>query len=165
MSTDFNTRKTEDSTNVWLTPRWLLDLLGVFDMDPCAATVRPWDCAKANYTEANDGLLQEWRGRVWLNPPYGAEAVPFMRKMSEYRGPGLALVFVRTDTRWFHKYILDTARWMFFLKGRVRFCRPDGTPGNAPNAPSALVAWNDEEWPLLRSLQGLGIGRLVEIDN
>lgn len=67
----FNTAKTEKTTNVWLTPRYVLDLLGQFDTDPCAATVRPWDCASVNYTEADNGLLLPWVGRVWLNPPYG----------------------------------------------------------------------------------------------
>lgn len=35
----FNTAKTEKTTNVWLTPRYVLDLLGHFDTDPCAPTV------------------------------------------------------------------------------------------------------------------------------
>lgn len=55
----FNTPKTAQTTNVWLTPRYVLDLLGQFDVDPCAATVRPWDCARINYTEADNGLSQE----------------------------------------------------------------------------------------------------------
>lgn len=69
----FNTLKTETTTNVWLTPRYVLDLLGQFDTDPCAATVRPWDCARVNYTVEHNGLLLPWEGRVWLNPPYGNE--------------------------------------------------------------------------------------------
>jgi hypothetical protein len=29
-------------SQVHLTPRWIIDALGPFDLDPCAATVRPW---------------------------------------------------------------------------------------------------------------------------
>ena len=71
MAKTFNTIKTESSTNVWLTPRNVLDLLGDFDTDPCAATIRPWDCARVNYTVEDNGLILPWKGRVWLNPPYG----------------------------------------------------------------------------------------------
>jgi DNA N-6-adenine-methyltransferase (Dam) len=41
---------------------------GPFDLDPCAAP----QTAKAPkfYTRAEDGLIQPWFGRVWLNPPY-----------------------------------------------------------------------------------------------
>lgn len=37
----FNTPKTEKTTNVWLTPRYVLDLLGQFDVDPCADIMKP----------------------------------------------------------------------------------------------------------------------------
>lgn len=99
----FNTAKTAQTTNVWLTPRYVLDLLGHFDTDPCAATVRPWDCARVNYTVEDNGLLLPWEGRVWLNPPYGNEAEAFMERMSMHHGGGLALIFMRSDTRWFQR--------------------------------------------------------------
>ncbi len=38
------------------TPRQILDALDEFDLDPCAGDPRPWDCARVNYTEADDGL-------------------------------------------------------------------------------------------------------------
>ncbi len=47
----------EGATNVWLTPRDIIDGLGPFDLDPCAADPRPFDIAATNYTEAQDGLL------------------------------------------------------------------------------------------------------------
>lgn len=67
----FNTAKTEKTTNVWLTPRYVLDLPGHFDVDPCSATVRPWDCARVNYTEADNGLLLPWEGRIRFCRPDG----------------------------------------------------------------------------------------------
>ena len=61
------------SRDDWPTPQWLADQLaaefGAFDLDPAASP----DNAKAPvfFTEADDGLSQPWKGRVWLNPPYG----------------------------------------------------------------------------------------------
>ncbi len=46
------------------TPRWIITRLGPFDLDPCAAHPRPWDCATANYIETDDGLRRRWHGRV-----------------------------------------------------------------------------------------------------
>lgn len=33
----------------WLTPRFILDALGEFDLDPCSPINRPWDPAKKHY--------------------------------------------------------------------------------------------------------------------
>ena len=157
---NFNTPKTEDSTNTWLTPRDLLNELGDFDTDPCAATGRPWDCAKINYTVEDDGLKQEWKGRVWCNPPYGSEISPFLKKMSEHNGRGLCLIFVRSDTKAWHEYILNSAKYIFFFKGRIKFCKIDGVQSAPANAPSCLVAWNEEEFEVLKKLEDAGKGKI-----
>jgi hypothetical protein len=31
-----------------ITPRWIIDTLGPFDLDPAAADPRPWPCARTN---------------------------------------------------------------------------------------------------------------------
>ena len=51
-------------TQVHITPRWIIEVLGPFDLDPAAADPRPWDCAAVNYTERDDGLRQPWFGRA-----------------------------------------------------------------------------------------------------
>jgi hypothetical protein len=56
-----------------LTPRFVIDALGPFDLDPCPPKERPWDTARRHFTEADDGLSRPWKGRVWLNPPYGPQ--------------------------------------------------------------------------------------------
>jgi hypothetical protein len=53
-------------TQVHITPRWIIEVLGPFDLDPAAADPRPWDCARVNYTERDNGLAQQWFGRTWL---------------------------------------------------------------------------------------------------
>jgi hypothetical protein len=66
-------RRTERSSDIWLTPPSIIRALGIFDTDPCAAPLpRPWDTALTHYgAPEHDGLAVEWSGRVWMNPPYG----------------------------------------------------------------------------------------------
>ena len=88
----------EGATNVWLTPKDLIDALGPFDLDPCAADPRPFDIGTVNYTEADDGLSKLWVGYTWCNAPYGPWIGRWLDRMREH-GNGIALVFARTDTR------------------------------------------------------------------
>lgn len=65
----------------WLTPPDIIKGLGSFDLDPCSPVNRPWDTADRHYTIEDDGLMQPWSGRVWLNPPYGREATAWLDKL------------------------------------------------------------------------------------
>ena len=51
----------------WLTPRWILNRLGEFDLDPCAPINRPWDTAKRHFTIYDNGLMKDWgwKQRIW----------------------------------------------------------------------------------------------------
>lgn len=149
-------------TTVWLTPPHILDALGDFDLDPCAPIDRPWDMAANHYTIEDDGLAQPWFGRVWCNPPYGSEMNPFLDKLSRHGGGGIALLFARTETRAFFKYVWDRADALLFLRGRIRFHRPDGLLGDNAGAPSVLVAYGEAEVEVLRNC-GLD-GKLVTLD-
>lgn len=74
----------------WLTPRYIIDALGPFDLDPCCPPTMPWRTATRMVHWPDDGLKVDWTGkRVWCNPPYGREAVPFLRKMAENKTGGV----------------------------------------------------------------------------
>jgi hypothetical protein len=106
-------------TQVHITPRWILEVLGPFDLDPAAADPRPWDWAAVNYTERDDGLRF---GRPFLNPPF----VPlWIRKLARH-GCGTALLHARTETDWFEP-IWESATVILFMADRLSFYRPDGT--------------------------------------
>lgn len=126
------------ATNIWLTPKWILDALGEFDLDPCAAPdPRPFATAKRMIAEADaDGLSADWEGRVWLNPPYGKHLGPWLNKLRTH-GNGIALVFARTETNWLQP-IMESAG-IFFMKGRIKFLRPDGREETNAGAPSILI--------------------------
>lgn len=150
----------------WLTPRWILDQLGVFDLDPCAApNPGEWPTARRHITRPDDGLAAEWDGRVWLNPPYAAEAKHWMRRLAEH-GNGIALLFGRTETDWFFGNVWNapTATGVLFLRGRVKFVRP-GTydaPDNG-GAPSVLIAYGNTNAQLLYARQAALRGAYLEI--
>jgi hypothetical protein len=57
-------------------------------------------------------------------------------------GHGTALIFARTETRWFVEYVWRRATALLFLEGRIGFLRLSGACGTstAP-APSVLVAY------------------------
>lgn len=105
-------------SNDWITPKFILDSLGEFDLDPCACNPQPWSTANMMWTE--NGLDRDWFGRVWMNPPYGQVTAKWLCKLSEH-GNGTALIFARTETKMFHKYIWDRADGVFFFKGRLFF--------------------------------------------
>lgn len=137
-------------SDTWLTPKYIIDALGKFDLDPCCPEYMPWKTADIYYTKADDGLLQDWFGRVWLNPPYSREAVKWLARLSDH-GRGTALIFARTETKWFVDYIWKKASALLFIHGRITFCDITGTPANANSgAPSVLVAYGEEDAEILR---------------
>jgi len=125
----------------WITPRFILDRLGEFDLDPCAHPQQPWPTARTMSALPVDGLSIEWKGRVWLNPPYGKETKFWLARMAKH-DCGTVLIFARTDTHEWMRYIWGHASAILFLTGRLHFCEPDGTPSaDNPGAPSALIAY------------------------
>lgn len=129
-------------TDEWLTPPPLVRALGSFDLDPCASEYQPWRTADRMISPPDDGLLCDWEGRVWLNPPYGAMAERWLEKLAVH-GDGIGLVFARTDTIWFQRVVFGAASALYFIRGRITFYRTDGRQGryNA-GAPSVLASYD-----------------------
>lgn len=168
---------TAAQSDEWYTPPEVWEHLPVFDLDPCApSTPVPWAKAARTFTIADDGMAQHWEGHVWLNPPY-SEVERWIVRLADH-GDGMALVFARTDTRWWFSSIWPSATRLLFLRGRVTFWspNPDPTlPGVAPSTvrrskhghnsggPSVLVAfgaWASEQLAVTsRTLPGA----LVEV--
>lgn len=128
------------------TPRHIVErVLRLWDveritLDPCSPTDDPTTApvpAESYYTEATDGLVHEWSGLVYMNPPYGDEIEAWVRKLvTEYDAlnveEAVALVPARTDTGWFDLL------WQFpicFVRGRLKF----GDATNSAPFPSAIV--------------------------
>lgn len=72
MNTNFETKfgGGKSATVEWYTPPYIIEALGNdFDLDPCAPK-KDWYTAKKCFTKEDDGLVQDWKGFVFLNPPY-----------------------------------------------------------------------------------------------
>ena len=143
----------------WGTPKLLFQKLHDefnFCVDVCAnketALLDQWIGPGSKYEDA----LGEWKSACqlphsvkryyshsyFMNPPY-SDVAEFMKRMaiemaSNKSVRGVALVASRTDTKWFHDYVLPSASEIRFIKGRVQFA---GAPSSAP-FPSMIVVYN-----------------------
>ena len=139
------------TTDTWLTPRFILDALGPFDLDPAAAPdPASWPTAARHLVyPAQDGLAVPWEGRVWLNPPYGAALGTWLRRLADH-AHGTALAFARTDTQAFFSGVWERADALLFLRGRLFFHYPDGTQAaHNSGGPSVLIAYGARDAEIL----------------
>ena len=150
MPNKFDNRFGDNHKDEWLTPKFITDGLGPFDLDPCSPVNRPWDTAARHYTIVDNGLIQQWQGRVWLNPPYGDETPKWIEKLAHH-GNGIALIFNRTETDYWENLIWKYANGILFIFGRLSFYNASGGlgPGNS-GAGSALVAFGDDNVERIR---------------
>ena len=142
----------------WYTPEWLFkEMNTTFTLDPCSPEGGvPWIPAVMHYSLKDDGLTAQWFGKVWLNPPYGTHTSAWLSRMHEHRN-GIALVFSRTDTQWFHDYV-RYADAILFVKSRINFVDGLGKTGSSGSGcGSLLAAWGDENVATLERIKHLGM--------
>lgn len=142
--------------DTWLTPRYILDSLGEFDLDPCAAESNPhWVC-KRSLTVQDNGLGAEWHGRVFLNPPFSNTA-PWLEKHAQH-GNGISLVPASVESQVWRKVVWIKARAILLLHGRTRFCNPDGSSTTGrPLRSVALIAWTTMDVAVLECSKLAGV--------
>lgn len=158
MNTSFE--RCENTKVEWLTPPELVKQLGEFDLDPCSPIDAPFYHATNHYTIIDDGLSKEWKGRVYLNPPYGRGMELWLEKLKNH-GNGIALIFARTETKCFFEHIWHDADAILFVKGRIKFYHVSGVQGGTPGAPSVFIAYGKEN---AIALQNSGIeGRFLSL--
>lgn len=118
----------------WATPKALcaaLDKEFAFNFDPC-----PLDGTRDGLSP----LFCRWSGkRVFCNPPYGPQIGAWLTRALE-ADLAVFLLPARTDTRWFHDFVLPRASEIRFLRGRLRF---NDHIGQAP-FPSMVVVFRNQ---------------------
>jgi hypothetical protein len=149
-----DTGKSDD----WWTPKYIFDALDCqFDMDVAAPMRGPLHvpCDTWIYDHS---LVKPWHGFVWMNPPFGGRngLVPWLDKFAEH-GNGIALVPDRTSAPWWQD-LADWAEQIFFINGKVRFIRPDGTQGKSPSVGTTLLALGEKGVSALESAERAGLG-------
>ena len=131
-----NHRAQGTGENEWYTPpEWIelaRNVMGAFDLDPASSEMAQRRIRAGKYFAIDDdGLNQEWSGRVWLNPPYSQPAISlFVEKLvCSYRKgsvtEAILLTHNYTDTAWFQLAAAD-ADSICFPRGRVAFLSPTG---------------------------------------
>lgn len=120
--------------NEWYTPKQYIEaarsVMGKIEIDPASSQVAN-KVVKADriYTANDDGLKQEWSGKLWMNPPYSSNLVgKFVEKLAASVESGevteaLVLVNNATETKWFAR-LASVSSFLCFPKGRVKFYHP-----------------------------------------
>lgn len=144
----------------WFTPPDIIKLVnevfGDIDLDPCSPPT-PSIPAKKYYTMRENGLLHEWHGRIFMNPPYGRGIDKWVDKvMDEYEAgnvkEAILLLPARTETRWFRR--LTDFKWCAVNK-RIKFGGKDGS--NSATFPSAIfyLGWQPKKFSKVFSKIGI----------
>ena len=156
MSNDFWSSRTAFSSQdeTWRTPHTLFNSLNQefsFTVDAaalqCSALTDVWYGPDHQDHARRDCLVQDWGtdsggGWIFMNPPYSRGIGKFMAKAVEQHLAGcriVCLVPARTDTAWWHDYVMPYASDIRFIRGRLKF--NDGP--NAAPFPSAIVVYGN----------------------
>lgn len=134
--------------NEWYTPAVFIEaargVLGEIDLDPASSHIAN-ETVKAEkiYTKEEDGTIQPWAGRIFLNPPYAQPLIQhFSDKLCAVWDSGeieeaIILVNNATETLWFQS-MAEQASTVCFVKTRVKFLDENGNPG-APLQGQAIL--------------------------
>lgn len=136
-------------TDKWTTPDSLIKRLAcsfTWDLDVCSDDSR---ICHNFYTK--NGLLKQWHGLCWMNPPYGDEIGLWVKKakLSSQDATIVCLLPARTDTKWWQDNVPE-ASLVVFIKGRLKF----SNYSNSAPFPSAFVVFgrlNQEQEAILCS--------------
>lgn len=132
----------------------LEERFGKFTLDTAAASHNAK--APAYYTRIDDGLTQPWHGNVWCNPPYSDCGAWVRKAWGEWRAAaGVELIVMllpanRVEQGWWQDHVEPfrdrpgSPLRVEFLPGRMRFIRPNWTPGPKGDRPPfgcCLLIW------------------------
>ena len=142
----------------YYTPAWVFERMGIeFDLDVCSPPGGiPWIPAKRYYTQADDGLVQPWEGRVWMNPPY-SETWPWIRKFCEH-GNGVTLLPL-AKSKWLN-HIWERADAVIVSEdgGEMFFVKPDRDKALRIWFPIFFAAFGEE---CVEAISRLGVVRRI----
>ena len=137
----------------WYTPRKYIEAarltMGTIDVDPASSEVANEIVrAKKYYTKENDGLLQDWPGNIWMNPPYSQPLITkFCNLLVEKYVVGevdqaCVLVNNATETE-FYQNMLRQCKAVCFINGRIKFIDENGDSTGAPLQGQTVLYFGD----------------------
>lgn len=160
-----------DSKSIdWCTPEKIWSPIDQFfngiDLDPCS---NPHSTVPAinRICLPDDGLEEQWFGKVFVNPPYGRELKNWVIKgIGEYLvGNAQEVIFLipaYVDTKIWQNGIFGKASALCFLNGRLKF-ELNGEPAQSAPMPCALVYIGSRSKQFITAFRQLGF--TMEIKN
>lgn len=149
-------------SDVWLTPQWIIDLIGISDLDPCgwlpegkAITVT----AHNFFTKETDGLHQEWANKyktVFVNFPY-SDGYEWLKKCEKEAKKGaeiIVLCFCRTETKAWQQFV-KSATGVNLINKRIKFLNSEGIEKGNGNCPSCLIAYGEKAFERIKKVDGI----------
>ena len=150
--------------NEWYTPKEYVEaarkVMGGIDLDP-ASTAEANAVIKAEryFTIEDNGLVQPWAGRIWMNPPYASDLIhEFITKLcgvSDEIVAACVLVNNATETQWF-QLLAGFSDAVAFPKGRVKFWHPQKVSAT-PLQGQAVLYMGDRTESFLDTFSKFGV--------
>jgi len=100
--------------DILMTPDWVWTKLGNIDLDPCAGLYTKIAATNWAIERNEDGLLLDWFGFVYCNPPFSQKEI-WAEKMIKH-GNGILILPERGSAPWFGP--LAIAAGSYFVMGK-----------------------------------------------
>jgi hypothetical protein len=148
----------------WYTPSEYIDAvreaMGSIDCDPASSALANETVqATEFFTETDNGLAQQWRPNVFLNPPYAQPLIGhFVEALFKVESgeveQACVLVNNATETGWFTR-IVEHASAICFPAARIKFLDPNGNHGT-PLQGQAIIYLGKNREAFAKALSGFG---------
>jgi hypothetical protein len=146
----------------WLTPRYIIDHIGLSDLDPCGYRLNGElvvPCANKTYTQqdSQDGLTLPWEGSVYCNPPFTQNQKWIQRCLNHHNTTGsdvIVLIFCRSDTGYFQEYV-SQATGINLLSGKLKYLNEEGNEEGQAQVPSVLIAYGESAFERISRVPGV----------
>jgi len=157
-----------DNDDEWYTPPEIVEpcrqALGAIDLDPASNRRADKVVQSARFfSPEENGLEQEWSGRVFLNPPYSKSAgkKEFLAKLAEDYRQGrvtaaTAVLSYDFSPSWFEP-LRDLWSAICLFHGRVRFYKVKPGDGHDPALGTSVVYFGEEVEAFSRAFSPLGM--------
>lgn len=106
------------ANDILQTPKYIVDALGDFDLDPCAG--ENTSIGKINWWigRGEDGLKRSWKGFVYCNPPFSKKEI-WIEKMIEHNN-GILILPERGSAPWFGPLAQSAGKY-FVMGKKINF--------------------------------------------
>lgn len=156
-------------SNLWLTPQGFIKQVeqyfrGPIPLDPATEDNNPTG-ALSFYTETTNGLDKDWSkiGMVFVNPPYSKGSMPlWTAKIKEEADKGTEIIALlpcgaRFGTKYWQRNALNNnLNAICFVKGRLKFRKPNGTIGKRNLYDSQVYGYNVDWQDFKEAFENVG---------